>query len=40
VLLLVGDVSGKGVPAALIMAGVRASVRLSASTNASLWNWF
>ena len=36
VLLLVGDVSGKGVPAALIMAGVRASVRLSASTNASL----
>ena len=36
VLLLVGDVSGKGVPAALIMSGVRASVRLSASTNASL----
>ncbi len=36
VLLLVGDVSGKGVPAALIMAGVRASARLSASLNAGL----
>jgi hypothetical protein len=35
-LVLVGDVSGKGVPAALIMAGVRASARLSASTNAGL----
>ena len=35
-LLLVGDVSGKGVPAALIMAGVRASARLSASMNAGL----
>jgi sigma-B regulation protein RsbU (phosphoserine phosphatase) len=31
VLLLVGDVSGKGVPAALIMSGVRASARLAAS---------
>jgi hypothetical protein len=36
VLLLVGDVSGKGVPAALIMAGVRASARQSVSTNAGL----
>ncbi len=36
VLLLVGDVSGKGVPAALIMAGVRASARMSAARNAGL----
>ena len=36
VLLLVGDVSGKGVPAALIMSGVRASARLSASMKTGL----
>jgi serine phosphatase RsbU (regulator of sigma subunit) len=36
VLLLVGDVSGKGVPAALIMSGVRASARLLASMNTGL----
>ena len=36
VLLLVGDVSGKGVPAALIMSGVRASARLAASKYAGL----
>lgn len=36
VLMLVGDVSGKGVPAALIMSGVRAFARLSASLNAGL----
>jgi sigma-B regulation protein RsbU (phosphoserine phosphatase) len=36
VLLLVGDVSGKGVPAALIMSGVRASARLSAAMKTGL----
>lgn len=35
-LLLMGDVSGKGVPAALIMSGVRASARLSVSLGLGL----